>query len=134
MTWCRPYTTIEKDRHVTVEEIFGTFDLPNGTACAALYGDLGLVRSVPKQLIETHEEEKVSHTRAFLNAKFRLKAFLKSIGTMNETNVSFHTPETKEASKQWLNKHGQLQQPHRWNHLINQAIIKLPRLQLLDIK
>ena len=58
---------------------------------------------MPKQLTEVYYEERVCCTRVFLNANFYCsKTFLKSIITMDESNVPFHIPEMKEASKQWF--------------------------------
>ena len=59
----------------------------------------------PQQLTVEHKKRCVECAEAFLKANFlKGKAFLDSIVTMDETNVAFHTPETKQASKQWLPK------------------------------
>jgi histone-lysine N-methyltransferase SETMAR len=51
------------------------------------------------------KKERVRTSEAFLAmVRRRSKAILENIVTMDESAVSFHTPETKEQSKQWLKK------------------------------
>ncbi len=62
-------------------------------------------RWVPKLLTEEMKKERVRTSEAFLAMiRRRSKAMLENIVTMDESAVSFHTPETKQQSKQWLKK------------------------------
>ena len=65
-----------------------------------LHDDLGLskksARWVPKLLSEEQKQEK------FVAAVHRhSKSMLDNIVTMDETMISYHTPETKKQSEQW---------------------------------
>ena len=56
-------------------------------------------------MTEEQKEERVRICSNFTAIICReSKAFLKKIVTMDETMVSFHTPETKRMSKQWIKK------------------------------
>ncbi len=98
---------VEKDRQVTVWELAATHGLPIGTVHAILKEDLGLVKKsvcwVPKLLSPDQKKERVDCSGDFL-ALLRQYALavLKNIVTMDESAVSFHTLETKRASKQWV--------------------------------
>ena len=77
-----------------------------GTIHNNLHENLGLtkksVRWVPKLLSDAQKLERVSVAKVFKNLKFHMgEDFLSSIVTMDETMVSFYTPETRESSKQW---------------------------------
>jgi histone-lysine N-methyltransferase SETMAR len=62
-------------------------------------------RWAPKLLTEEMMKERVWTSEAFLAMiRRRSKAMLENIVTMDESAVSFHTPETKQQSKQWLKK------------------------------
>jgi hypothetical protein len=51
------------------------------------------------------KKERVRTSEAFLAMiRRRSKAMLENIVTTDESAVSFHTPETKQQSKQWLKK------------------------------
>jgi histone-lysine N-methyltransferase SETMAR len=64
-----------------------------------------LARWVPTLLTEEMKKERVRTSEAFLAMIRRCsKAMLENIVTMDESAVSFHTPETKQQSKQWLKK------------------------------
>ncbi len=72
-----------------------------------LRDDLGLVKKsarwVPKLLNEDQKQERVRTCKEFIATVQRHSmAMLDCIGTMDETMVSYHTPETKKQSKQWL--------------------------------
>jgi hypothetical protein len=100
---------IEKDRRITVRELAATHGLPIGTVHAILKEDLGLVKKsarwVPKLLSSEQKKERVASSRDFLALLRRHSlALLNNIVTMDESAVSFHTPETKRASKEWVKK------------------------------
>ncbi len=58
-------------------------------------------RWVPKLLTEEMKKERVRTKEAFLvMIRRHSKAMLENIVTMDESVVSFHTPETKQQSKQ----------------------------------
>jgi hypothetical protein len=60
---------------------------------------------VPKLLTNKMKMERVLTSEVFLAMIRRhSKAMLDSIVMMDELAVSFHTPETKQQSKQWLKK------------------------------
>ena len=84
-------------------------NLSDGTFNRLLQDDLGLVKKsarwVPRFLTEEQKVEHCSCAETFKKWSFELgAAFLTSIVTMDESAVSFHTPETKEQSRQWLEK------------------------------
>jgi histone-lysine N-methyltransferase SETMAR len=60
---------------------------------------------VPKLLTTAQKDERVQRSEDFLQLlrKHSLAA-LNNIVTMDESAVSFHTPETKQQSKQWVKK------------------------------
>ena len=98
---------IQEDRRVTVVDVAQIFDISAGTAFNILHSDLGLTKKsarwVPKLLSEDNMRCRVETARQILRLDSRLGlAFRRSVVTMDETMVSFHTPETKERSKQWL--------------------------------
>jgi hypothetical protein len=60
---------------------------------------------MPKLLMDEMKKEKVRTSEAFLAMiRCRSKAILDNIVMMVDSAVSFHTPETKQQSKQWLKK------------------------------
>ena len=77
--------------------------------------DLGLVKKsarwVPKILSDDQKKARVERRRS--------KSVLDSIVTMDESAVSFHTPETKQQSKQWVKK-GQPGPIKAWVHASRQ--------------
>jgi histone-lysine N-methyltransferase SETMAR len=79
------------------------------TICRILKEDLGLVKKsarwVPKLLSQVQKEERVRISQEFVDAVERSGlSMLDNIITMNETLVSYFTPETKRMSKEWTMK------------------------------
>jgi hypothetical protein len=72
-----------------------------------MHHDLGLekkwARWVPKLLNDEQKQERVQVCSDFIAAVHcQFKSMLDCIVTMEETVVSYHTPETKKQSKQWI--------------------------------
>jgi hypothetical protein len=64
-----------------------------------------LARWVPKLWTSAHKEERIRTCEKYLVMVCgRSMAMLDSIVTMEESAVSFHTPESKMQSKQWTKK------------------------------
>jgi hypothetical protein len=59
---------------------------------------------VPKLLSQDQKDQRVENCSEFIAAVHRHFAMLDNIVTMDETMVSYHTPETKKQSKQWISK------------------------------
>ncbi|QQP35910.1 Mariner Mos1 transposase [Caligus rogercresseyi] len=100
---------VEADRRVTMEELAIKFETSINTIFHVLHDDLGLsiksARWIPKMLTEDHKMKRVRCAQAFLKLNFELGlGFLDKIVTMDETSVSFFTPESKRGSSQWLPK------------------------------
>jgi Transposase (partial DDE domain) len=100
---------IEDDRRVTIKTLVAAHDVSVDTIHRILHQDLGLekksARWVPKLLSEAQKQERVRVCSDFVTAvNRRSKAMLDNIITMDETMVSYHTPETKKSSKQWIKK------------------------------
>ena len=100
---------IREDRRVTVADVASMFDISAGTAFNILHSDLGLTKKsarwVSKLLSDDNMRSRVETARQILRLDSRLGlAFRQSVITMDETMVAFHTPETKQRSKQWLPK------------------------------
>jgi DNA-binding transcriptional regulator YhcF (GntR family) len=101
--------TVEQNRRLTVRELASMLDLTFATVQSALTIDLGLVKKsarwVPKLLTTVQKDERAQRSEDFLQLprKHSLAA-LNNIVTMDESAVSFHTPETKRQSKQWVKK------------------------------
>jgi len=71
--------------------------------------DLGLVKKsscwVPKLLNCDQKRERKESCEVFVRlVQWHSKAVLRNIVTMDESAVSFHTPETKQQSMQWVKK------------------------------
>ena len=101
--------TIDKDARVTVQYLARANQVSVSTIFAVLHDDLGLVKKsvrwVPKLLSMEQKEERVRICSKFTaTIRRESKAFLNRIVTMDENMVSFHTPETKRMSKQWIKK------------------------------
>jgi histone-lysine N-methyltransferase SETMAR len=97
------------DRRVSCKDLAFAYGLSIGTVFNILRDDLGLVKKsarwVPKLLSDQQKEERVRTCEAFVAAvQRRSLSMLDEIVTMDETMVSFHTPETKKQSKQWIEK------------------------------
>jgi hypothetical protein len=100
---------VEKDQRIMIRELAARHGLQIGTVHAILKEDLGLVKKsacwVPKLLSSEQKKERVDLSGDFLALLRRHSlALLNNIVTMDESAVSFHTPETKRASKQWVKK------------------------------
>jgi histone-lysine N-methyltransferase SETMAR len=100
---------IEKDRRLSVRRLALAHGVSKNTIHNTLKEDLNLskklARWVPKLLTEEMKKERVRTSEAFLAMiRHRSKAMLENIVTMDESAVSFHTPETMQQSKQWLKK------------------------------
>jgi hypothetical protein len=79
------------------------------TVQSAITIDLGLIKKsarwVPKLLTTAQKDERVQWSEDFLQLLWKHSlAALNNIVTMDESAVSFHTPETKRQSKQWVKK------------------------------
>ncbi len=101
--------TSEKDRRITVQELATMHGLPIGTVHAILKEDLGLIKKSarwgPKLLSSEQKEERVAFSGDFLALLWQHSlALLNNIVTMDESVISFHTLETKRASKVWVKK------------------------------
>jgi histone-lysine N-methyltransferase SETMAR len=100
---------IESDRRVTVRKLARAHGVSTRTIHATLHGDLHLskksARWVPKLLSDDKKKERVRTSEEFLKLVRRHSlSMLDNIVTMDESAVSFHTPESKQQSKQWLLK------------------------------
>ena len=96
---------VTSDRRLTVEEMSEELDIPYSTFHRILTEDLRLskkaARWVPKLLDNEMKNKRIEASEVFVNrAGGSLEVFLSKIITMDETMVSFYTPETKELSKQ----------------------------------
>ncbi|QQP39327.1 Mariner Mos1 transposase [Caligus rogercresseyi] len=104
---------VEADRRVTMEELAIKFETSISTIFHVLLDDLGLsiksARWIPKMLTEDHKMKRVRCAKAFLKLNFELGlGFPDKIVTMEETSVSFFTPESKRGSS--VNNQGR----NRW--------------------
>jgi hypothetical protein len=100
---------VEKDRRIMIRELAATHGLSIGTVHAILKEDLGLVKKsarwVPKLSSSEQKKERVDLSGDFLALLRRHSlVLLNNIVTMDESAVSFNTPETKSVSKQWVKK------------------------------
>ena len=100
---------IQADARVGIEDLVRAFGVSHGTIHTVLHEDLGLVKKsarwVPKLLTDVQKEERVRICKQFTAAVRRDSMHrLTKIVTMDETMVSFHTPETKKQSKRWIQK------------------------------
>jgi histone-lysine N-methyltransferase SETMAR len=98
-----------KDQRVTVRRLALAHGVSKNTIHSMLKEDLNLskksARWVPKLLTEEMKKERVWTSEAFLAMIRRhSKAMLENIVVMDKSAVSFHTPEKKQQSKQWLKK------------------------------
>jgi hypothetical protein len=93
-------TAIEEDRCLSMEAIAIAHGVSEKTIFNVLHQDLGLekksARWVPKLLSEEPKQERIRVCSYFIAVVHRRsKAMLDPIVTMDETMVSYHTPETK---------------------------------------
>jgi hypothetical protein len=94
---------------VTIQKVAEAHGVSTRTIHATLHDNLHLskksARWVPKLLSQDMKNERVRTCEAFMSLLRRNSmAMLDWIATMDESAVSFHTPETKQQSKQWLVK------------------------------
>ena len=99
---------VEEGRRVTFTDIQDAFGLSAGTVNALLKEDLGLVKKsarwVPRLLSDDQKATRAEFSRDFCRHAPADAMFLDRVITLDELAVSFHTPETKEQSKQRLPK------------------------------
>ncbi len=100
---------VKKDGRLTIAEIAAATGATNATVYSILTEELGLVKKsarwVPKLLSDVQKQERVRVCKEFIAAiRRRSLSMLDCIVTMDETMVSFHTPETKRQSRQWIKK------------------------------
>jgi hypothetical protein len=96
---------VNSDRRVTCMDLTTSHGVSYGTMQNILHQELGLVKKsaqwVPKLLSEDQKKERVRICMEFFAAIHRrFMAMLDNIVTMDETMVSYHTPQTKRQSKQ----------------------------------
>ncbi len=100
---------VEVDRQITIQKLAAAHGVCRRTIQLTLHKDLDLSKKssrwVPKLLKSAHKEERSQTCEKFL-AMIRNSsiAMLDSIVTMDESAVSFNTPEYKMQSKQWTKK------------------------------
>ena len=100
---------IDKYRRICVRTLALAHGVNKDAIFHILHDNLGLVKKsarwVPKLLNDDQKQERVRTCTEFLAmVQRRSKAMLDNILTIDESAVSFHTPETKQQSKQWLRK------------------------------
>jgi len=100
---------IKEDGRLTIAEIAAATGAKKATVYNIIKKELGLVKKsarwVPKLLSADQKNERVRICRDFVAAVHRRSLhMLDCIVTMDETMVSYHTPETKKQSKQWVKK------------------------------
>ncbi len=99
---------VEQDRRLSVKSFAVAHGVGVGTIHRILHEDLGLekksARWVPKLLSQDQKIQRVKDCRDFAAVHRHSFAMLDNIVTMGETMVSYHTPETKKQSKQWIAK------------------------------
>ena len=100
---------VEADRRVTITKLVERCQASRRTINLVLTEDLGLskksARWVPKILSTEQKSARAAASKGFLKP-YRTKGeqFLDNIVTMDETAVSYFTPETKNQSKQWVQR------------------------------
>ena len=101
------HTDVEADHHIMVAQLAEKYDVAGDTIHKVLVDDLGLskksARWVPKILSEEQMAKRKKCSEVFLHQYHEEgKQFLERIVTMDESAVCYHTPETKNQSKQWV--------------------------------
>ncbi len=96
---------VESDRRVTVRKLARIHGVSTMTIHATLHDDLSLskksARWVPKFLSDDVKKERVRTSEEFLRmVRHHSMSMLDNIVTMDESAVSFHTPESRKQSKQ----------------------------------
>jgi hypothetical protein len=97
------------DRRIDTRSLAAGHGVCLRTICQILKEDLGLVKKsarwVPKPLSQVQKEERVRISQDFVDAvEHSGLSILDHIITMDETLVSYFTPETKRMSKEWTLK------------------------------
>jgi histone-lysine N-methyltransferase SETMAR len=100
---------IENDRRVTLNKLARAHGVSKRMINLTLRHDLNLTKKsarwVSKLLTDEMKKERVRTSELFLvMIGRRSMSLLDNIVTMDELAVSFHTPETKQQSMQWLPK------------------------------
>ncbi len=100
---------VKADRRITCRDLASTHGVSFGTMHNILHVKQGLVKKsarwVPKLLSPEQKEERVRICTEFVAKVDRSSmAMLDQIIMMDETMVSYHSPQTKRQSKQWIEK------------------------------
>jgi hypothetical protein len=100
---------VKADHCIMCRDLASAHGVSFGTMHNILHVELGLVKKsahwVPKLLSPEQKEERVWICTEFVAAVGRSSvAMLDQIITMDKTMVSYHTPQTKRQSKQWIEK------------------------------
>ena len=95
------------DRRVTYADIEEAFGLSAGTVNNIITEDLCLVKKSARWvpcLLDEGKKMGVDLSRNCVRLAASVPNFLGRVVTMDESATSFHTPETKQKSNQWLPK------------------------------
>jgi hypothetical protein len=100
---------VANDRRVTIRRLAEAHGVLTRMIHATLHEDLHLskksARKVPKLLNQDMKTERVRICEAFMSLlHLHSMAMLDQIITMDGSTVSFHTPQIRQQSKQWLVK------------------------------
>jgi histone-lysine N-methyltransferase SETMAR len=100
---------VEDDRRITIRKLAAAHGVCMRTIQLTLHEDLDLskksARWVPKLLTSAHKKERIRTCEKLLaSVRGRSMAMLDSRVTMDESAVSFYTPEFKMQSKQWTKR------------------------------
>ena len=100
---------VEGNRRLSLEDLAYETGVKQSTVYRIIRQDLGLTkksaRRVPRLLSSEQKKKRLELSQEFVRrAEAAPTAFLASIVTMDESAVSFHTPESKKQSMQWLLK------------------------------
>jgi hypothetical protein len=100
---------VESDRQVTVRKLSRIHGVSTRTIHETQHDDLNLSKKsalwLPKLLSNDMKKERVRTSEEFLRRVRRHSmSMLNNFVTMDELAVSFHAPESKQQSKQWLVK------------------------------
>jgi hypothetical protein len=98
-------TAIKEDRRITIRQLALGCGVSSRTISNIPHTELGLVKKsarwVPKLLSEDQKKERMRSCNSFIGMlQKKSLSMLDQIVTMDESAVSFHTPETKKQSKQ----------------------------------
>ena len=100
---------VEADRRISVRKLASMFEVSKSTIHAILHDDLGLskesARWVPKLLSDEQKAARVWSSQEFVRlVEEHGEEVLDRIVTMDKIMLSLFTPETKQASKQWVRR------------------------------